>query len=151
TVKFLVLGQELASRATLLLPKGLYIHNVDAIPGRTEQYGSVDDILQVVERERPDIVFLVAGYLLCPHLQFTPEDLERLVALLRARGCRVVTADPFVGLLSKRGPREVIRLEFGNQAAAIANVPGAVDEFERARRAVEERTWASFSHSERVL
>src|SRR6185503_3790285 len=86
TVKFFILGQELATRSTLLLPDRLYVHNVNAIPGRTQRYASVDDILAVVERERPDIVFLCAGYLLCEHLGFTAGDLERLIDGLRERG-----------------------------------------------------------------
>ena len=155
TVKFFVLGQQLAGRSTLLLPERLYAHNVDAVPGRTEKYASVDDILNAVDRTRPDIVFLVAGYLFCPHLEFTPADLGRLVDALRARGCRVVTADPFLGMLSKLDPRALIRFEVAGEhikdLAAAANNPGAIEGLMKSRRAAEERTWASFAQSERIL
>jgi Tfp pilus assembly protein PilF len=155
TVKFFLLGQELAGRSTLLLPERLYVHNVDAVPGRTEQFTSVDDILKVVDREQPEIAFLVSGYLFCPHLEFTPEELARLVDQLHERGCRVVTADPFLGMLSKQDPRTLIRFEVPTELtqrlAAVTNHPGAVDELMKSRRAAEERTWASFARSERIL
>jgi tetratricopeptide (TPR) repeat protein len=155
TVKFFVLGQELAGRSTLLLPERLYVHNVDAIPGRTHRYASVDDILQMVDQERPDVVFLVSGYLFCPHLEFTSHDLARLIEELRQRGCRVVTADPFLGMLSKQDPRTLIRFDVSRdherKLAAFPDLSEAVKGMTKARRAAEERAWATFAQSERIL
>ena len=151
TVKFFVLGQALAARSTLLLPERLYVHNVDAIPGRTRQYATVDDILRVADSEKPDIVFLCAGYLFCPHLEFAPADLQRLLGQLRSRGCRVVTADPFMGLLSQQDPRALIRLEVSGKPAVVPHIPVAAPEVVQSRRAAEERTWALFTQSERIL
>jgi Flp pilus assembly protein TadD len=156
TVKFFILGQDLAARATLLLPERLYVHNVDAIPGRTFQYGSVEDILQAVDREQPEVVLLCSGYLLCPHLEFTPDSLARLIDRLRERGCRVVTADPFLGMLSKQDPQTLIRFdlarEHGTKLAAVAGLSvEAVEDIARSARAAEERAWASFAQSEKIL
>jgi tetratricopeptide (TPR) repeat protein len=161
TVKFFVLGQELAGRSTLLLPERLYVHNVDAFPGRTRQYGSVDDVLQVVDREQPDIVFLCSGYLFWDHLAFTTEDLGRLVDQLQGRGCRVVTTDPFLGRLSTQDPRTLISFELPMEHAlrlvaqkygqAVADDPETVKKVEMSRRAAEERTWTAYTQSERIL
>jgi tetratricopeptide (TPR) repeat protein len=155
TVKFFVLGQELAGRTTLLLPERLYVHNVDAIPGRTHQYASVEDILQAADQQKPDIVFLVSGYLLCPHLQFSPADLARLIDELRERKCRVVTADPFLGMLSKQDPRTLIRFDVSREhamkVAAAEGLSAEVKEMTKARRDAEERAWASFEQSEKIL
>jgi tetratricopeptide (TPR) repeat protein len=155
TVKFFILGQELAGRSTLLLPEKLYRHNVDAIPGRTQRYASADDILAAVDREQSDIVLLCAGYLLCPHLEFTAGDLARLIDGLRERGCRIVTADPFLGQMSRQDPRTVIRFEITGEhvrrMAAAAGFPGVADDMIKSRRDAEERTWISFTRSERIL
>ena len=155
TVKFFVLGQELAGRSTLLLPERLYVHNGDAIPGRTEQYGSVDDVLEVVDRQQPDIVFLCSGYLFWAHLAFMPDDLVRLIDQLRERGCRIVTADPFMGMLSKQDPRTLIRFEgskeHAKELAAVAHLPQAVEEVTRSKRALDEQAWAVLRQSEQIL
>ena len=145
TVKYFVLGQEFAGRTTLLLPPKLYVHNVDAIPGRTHQYGSVDEILQWVDRERADIVFLLSGYMLWEHLGFSQEDLRRLLHELRQRECRVVTADPYLGMLSKQDPRTLIRIDLPTTHSAFA------DQLAKAGRAAEERMWTAFAQAEQLL
>jgi tetratricopeptide (TPR) repeat protein len=146
TVKYFVLGQELAGRTTLMLPERLYVHNVDALPGRTHRYGSVDDILQMVDREKPDIVFLCSGYLLWEHLAFTAHDLERLLDQLRARGCRVVTADPFLGMLSKQDPRTLLRIDIPTDHPRLT-----VEQLTEVKRPDEERMWAGYAQAERIL
>jgi tetratricopeptide (TPR) repeat protein len=161
TVKFFVMGQELAGRSTLLLPERLYAHNVDAVPGRTHPYGSVRDILEVVDREQPDIVFLCAGYMLWEHLDFPLAEVAHLLDQLRQRGCRVVTADPHVGMLSKRDPRTLISFEVPMEhamkvvaqkyGAAVAEDPATVEKVANSRRAAEEHVWASLTASERIF
>jgi tetratricopeptide (TPR) repeat protein len=146
TVKFFILGQELAAGSTLLLPDRLHVHNVNAIPGRTHQYGSVEDIFAAVERERSDIVFLCAGYLLCEHLGFSAGDLERLIDGLRERGCRVVTADPFLGMLSKQDPRTLIRVDIPTDHPHFT-----VEQLTEAKRPAEEQLWSTYAQSERIL
>jgi Flp pilus assembly protein TadD len=146
TVKYFALGQELAGRTTLLLPERLYAHNVDAIPGRTHRYASVDEILTAADRVQPEIVFLCSGYLLWEHLAFTADDLGRLVDQLRARGCRVVTADPYLGLLSQQDPRSLIRIDI---PTAHSRLP--IEQLAIAKRTAEERMWAGFAASEQIL
>jgi Flp pilus assembly protein TadD len=161
TVKFFVLGQALAGRATLLLPERLYVHNADAIHGRTHRYGSVEDILEAVDREQSEIVFLCSAYLFWDHLAFTKEDLGRLSDALQDRGCRVVTTDPFVGRLSTHDPRTLISFELPIEHAlrlvaqkygsAVANDPETITKVVTSRRVAEERTWAAYMESERIL
>ena len=146
TVKYFLLGQELAARSTLLLPERLYAHNADSLPGRTHRYATVDDVLQAADRERPEIVFLCSAYLLREHLGFTAQELERLVDELRARGCRVVTADPYLGLLSKQDPRSVLRIE-----VPASHPVWTAEQLTKAKRAAEERMWEAFTESERIL
>jgi Flp pilus assembly protein TadD len=161
TVKYFLLGQSLAARTTLLLPERLYGHNREAVPGRTRRYGSMADILDVVDREQPAIVFLCSGYLLCEHLSWPPGDLAHLVNGLRERGCRVVTSDPYLGMLSQRDPRTLISFQLpGEQAikflieqhgATVSNRPEIVERMAESRKAAEEKVWAYLGQSEQVL
>jgi hypothetical protein len=161
TVKYFLLGQELAGRSTLLLPERLYVHNREAIPGRTRCYGSVADILEAADRDQPAIVFLCSGYLLCEHLSLAPEELARLVDGLRERECRVVTADPYLGLLSKQDPRTLISFELPRElaikflaekyGAAVTGQPETLQRMAESRRAAEEGVWANLRQSERIL
>src|SRR5207245_1785154 len=146
TLMYFVLGQQLAHRATLLLPDRLYAHNADAIRGRTHRYGSLEDVIQMADSEKPDIVFLCSGYLFCAHHIFTPDVLERLIQLLRDRGCRVVTTDPFLGMLSKQDPRTLISIDI-----PMVHPVWTVGQLTKAKRADEERMWAYFAQSERIL
>ena len=146
TVKYFLLGQELAARSTLLLPDRLYAHNADTLPGRTHRYASVNDILQVVDREHPAVVFLCSGYLLWDHLAFTANELEHLVDGLRARGCRIVTADPFLGMLSRQDPRTLITID-----VPTSHPVWTAEQLRETKRPVEERMRVAFAESERIL
>ena len=146
TLMYLLMGQPLARLSTLLLPDRLFAHNADTIPGRTHRFGSLEDVLDVVERLSPDIVFLCSGYLMSPHLILSAEELDRLVELLRQRGCRVVTTDPFLGILSKYDPRTSIRIEVP-PTHPLYNL----EQLTRAKQADEEKLWTYFSKSERTL
>ena len=146
TVKYFLLGRELAGRTTLLLPDRLYLHNRDSIPGRTRRYRSVADILDAVDRERPAIVFLCSGYLFCEHLGYTHEELDDLVCGLRERGCRVVTADPFLGMLSKQSPETLIHIDVPKDHPVWT-----AEQLAEATRPQEERMWANYRRSEQIL
>lgn len=93
-------GQELATRAVLMLPEPVYGANKDSLPASTSLYATLQDILGVVDSHEPDLVFLFSGYLLSHDRLLSPPSLEVLVRRLRERGCGVVTSDPFVGLAS---------------------------------------------------
>lgn len=111
TLMYLLLGQELAGRATLLLPPRLFERNSGALPGRTHCWRAEEDVMRAVEAHAPDVVFLCSAYLFAIHELLSTEALERMVGALKARGCRVVTADPYLGLMSLRDPREIVSID----------------------------------------
>jgi hypothetical protein len=108
TLMYLLLGQDLLGRSTLLLPDRLYASNRDVMPGRTHRYGSVADILAAVDAGRPQVVFLLSGYLFAIHRIFSLQALDGLVRDLRERGCRIVTSDPFLGTLSRHDVHAIV-------------------------------------------
>jgi hypothetical protein len=76
------------------------------------------------------------------HRLFAPEELDRLVSRLHDRGCRVVTTDPFLGLLSEQEPERLVRVEIHE---------GSSPELKHVKEVEERRLWAHFSHAERLL
>src|SRR5436190_17935678 len=101
TAMYLLAGQEFASRSTLMLPDRVYRPNRDSLPVRTQRYEGLQDLLTVVEAEQPEVVVLCSGYLFSTHGTLSLASLEKLVQHLRGAGSRVVTTDPFLGLVSR--------------------------------------------------
>ena len=116
TAMYLLLGQELARRTRLLLPPRLHVINEDSLPGRTQVYQSAQEVLDAVDAFKPTIVVLASGYLFPIHEIFQPDVLQNLVNELTARGCRVVTTDPFLGLLSNLGTSTTISIDIPDNA-----------------------------------
>jgi hypothetical protein len=92
----------------------------------------VEDILAVVDRERPDAVLLFSGYLYTVNAIFDVEELAKLVAALRERKLPIATTDPFLGVLaslddrtfSDAHPRKAWLMEhFGHVARIFRDVP----------------------------
>lgn len=146
TLKYLVLGQPLRERTTLLLPERLIANNADALPGRTHGYASSQDILRLVAAEEPEIVFLCSGYLFSIHEILTLEDLEQLVGALRERGCRVVTADPFLGMLSKQDPRTLISIHIPEESDELE-----VEELRKVKEIEDKRLQTHFTRCEKLF
>lgn len=94
-------GQALASRATLLLPPRVYAVNKDRLPVPVVEYTTAGEVVEIVRRIEPAVVFLFSGYLYTINELFSVESLEMLIQFLREKGCRVVTSDPFLGALSR--------------------------------------------------
>lgn len=95
---YFVLGQPFD--AQLLVPPSLLAANGRGLPVPARGYESVGDVLAAVDRERPDAVFLLSGYLYVTNALFTLEELNQLVQGLQARGIRAATSDPFLGVLA---------------------------------------------------
>lgn len=112
TVMYLLLGQDWADRVMLLLPDHLYQTNSQAIPGRTFRFGSIQEVEHAIDSFHPDIAFLCSGYLYAMHDLFSLEELEHLIDFLGKRDCKVVTADPFLGMLSRRPVSSLISVDF---------------------------------------
>lgn len=85
----------------LLMPDRLYALNKDGLPVPTRRYNALSEVIAAVEEEKPDIIFLFSGYLYTINNIFSLEALQLLVRELRARNCRIVTSDPFLGLMAR--------------------------------------------------
>jgi hypothetical protein len=75
-------------------------------------YDDLDDIERAVEECAPDVVILFSGYLLTIGRRFSLFKAFALLRRLRRRGARIVTSDPFIGLV-----RNPWSLRFGKMFA----------------------------------
>lgn len=98
---YLLAGQPFVGQSTIALPQSLYAANAATLPCTAVQYNNVDDLIQLVENERPAVAFLLSGYLFSFSSPVTVEDLDRLVGTLRRHGARIVTSDPFLGAMGR--------------------------------------------------
>ncbi|MBI4342460.1 MAG: tetratricopeptide repeat protein [Candidatus Omnitrophica bacterium] len=149
TLMYFVLGQPLIRQTTLLLPPRLYANNAQAIASRTHCYRSVEDVIQALDREQPDIVFLCSGYLFWAHQIFSPESLEQLAGALRDRECRVVTTDPFLGLFLDHEPASLIKVDI--PVACPPHPEWTLEQLIQAKRASEETEATLISRSGTVF
>ncbi len=101
---YLLHGQEIANRATFLLPSRLFATNGEGLNVQTREYRSYQDLIAVIDMEQPDIVFLCSGYLFPIHNLLSGQSLSELLRFLRGKGCQIVTTDPFWGLMSMSDP-----------------------------------------------
>lgn len=111
--KYFLGGLQIAPMPVMLVPAGLrQPEGVEAgVDVRT--YDELADIVRVVEETDPDTVLLFSGYLLTIGRRFSLLKAFLLFRLLRRRGARIITSDPFIGLI--RSPwslrfREMLRL-----------------------------------------
>jgi hypothetical protein len=86
------------TRPVLLLPAALNQHEVTEGVCDEHAYNSLADIAGIIEKTAPDTVILFSGYLLNIGKRFSLINAWALLRLLRRRGCRVITSDPFLGL-----------------------------------------------------
>lgn len=146
TLMYLVLGQRLAENSSLLIPERLVANNGDALPGRTTPYESVSDILDAVDRTRARVVFLCSAYLFPIHDLLSVDELEELLRGLRERGCRVVTTDPFLGMLSIRDPYDIVGISLPNESGELD-----IAALQAVKEVEDERLRSSFKNCERIL
>lgn len=118
--------------AVFLLSQRLAVLNDGALDVPVVPYRTVEDVIAVVDRERPDAVFLFSGYLYTVNAIFDLEELARLVSALRDRRLPIATTDPFLGVLSTLDdhtfsdahPRKAWLMEhFGHVARIFQDVP----------------------------
>jgi len=95
---WLLLGRRF--QAELLLTPRLFALNPDVLPAPARSYTSVQDVIDAAQRFRPDVVFLLSGYLYAANGIFDVGGTHELVESLRALPTRIVTSDPFLGLLA---------------------------------------------------
>ncbi len=142
TVMFFLFAQGLAARSTLLLSERLFLHNRHVLPGRTHPATSREDVVRAVDREKPEIVFLCSAYLFSLHGVMSLDELDELVPQLKSRGCRVVTTDPFLGLLSNLGTSTTVSVDIPADASA---------DLVREKQKQDERLLTNFFGSSRIV
>lgn len=94
---YLLHRQPISARATLLLPRRAYELHGSQLPIASRPYRSLQDILDIVEIELPDVVCLFSGYLFASQGLLSIHALRKLIRTLRQRGCKVATSDPYLG------------------------------------------------------
>ena len=100
--RYILFGQDsLQSHSSFLLPQKLFQRNQQIFGCATEVYSSIDHILQAIQSQRPDIVFLFSGYLFAWDGSMTAQSVARIVDSCREIGSKLVTSDPYLGLLSE--------------------------------------------------
>ena len=118
--------------AALLLPDKLLAANRDGLPAAAARLASPDDVIDAVDRRRPDLVCLFSGYLYAANGLFALEGLGALLGELRNRRIPVATTDPFLGLMHGGGPspfsprhpaRAWLEAHFGAVARLLEPVP----------------------------
>lgn len=85
----------------LLLPDRLFAMNAASLPVRNRCFRSVRDVTEAAAAEDPDLVFLFSGYLYAVNNIFSLDAVEELIGGLRGAGRRIITSDPFLGILSR--------------------------------------------------
>lgn len=90
--------QQLAQRTRMALPEALHAQNAPLIPVPSTAYATGADLLALAEEHEPDVVLFFSGYLLGHDGLLDGAALQSLVDGLRARGCRLATSDPFLGM-----------------------------------------------------
>jgi len=92
--------QELRERAILLLPDRLANLNPDVLDVANRRFSSFQDLVELVDQNSPDIVFLCSGYLFIQQNLLSGNEFRRFIEYTQQRGCRVITSDLFAGFMS---------------------------------------------------
>ncbi|MEM8722184.1 MAG: hypothetical protein AAGE84_23300 [Cyanobacteria bacterium P01_G01_bin.39] len=85
---------------SLLLPPRLFAVNQGKLPSKAYLYKTVRDILDIVDRQQPELIFLFSGYLYAINKILSLEAVRDLLENLKQRHCQVATSDPFLGILA---------------------------------------------------
>lgn len=83
-----------------LVPTKLFDLNHASFPYPMHCYNSTNDIQNVVDSEKPSIVFLFSGYLYVMNNILDAAALEKLIAQWRDQKLKVATSDPFLGMMA---------------------------------------------------
>ncbi|HTD82314.1 MAG TPA: hypothetical protein VK648_00830 [Gemmatimonadaceae bacterium] len=149
TVMYLVLGQECLGDARILLSPRLYEKNHDTLPGRIALWTSEEDLVQAIETFQPAVVVFASGYLMPVHRLLTAAALERLCELARRHHAVVVTADPFLGLVSQWSGRveQLISIDIPEHASeSLITVKQSADRMLHTALAEAERVLRNVPH-----
>jgi hypothetical protein len=93
------------------------------LPAPARPYASVQEVIEAAQRLRPDAVFLLSGYLYAANGIFDLDGTRELTNALRALPTRIVTSDPFLGLLSD--VTSALEATDGNRQALMQSLSAA--------------------------
>ena len=83
-----------------MLPQQMFAGNENTLSVETLPYSTVEDLFDTVAVHKPDIVFLLSGYLFSSDGFVSQNELDILIRQMQERVSVVATSDPFVGLAS---------------------------------------------------
>jgi tetratricopeptide (TPR) repeat protein len=141
TVMMLLMGQEFSEQVVLAMPPRLATQNAGALGGRTRVFADLAQLQRIVDELAPEFVLLCSAHLFAVHGLIDDDDLERLVAGLRQRGCPWATTDPFLGLLKEREVSALLSIDLP---------AGSPAELRERRRADEALLAGHFARSARL-
>jgi hypothetical protein len=121
TILYLIQGQSCFSNSKLALSPRVFQKNKNVLPDRVVLWESEQDLVELITSYQPKVLVLAAGYLIPVHDLLTNEALERICQLAKNQNTQIVTADPFLGLLSEWSPKGL------NQIISI-DIPTDADE-----------------------
>lgn len=131
TILYLVLGQNYFCQSKVLLTSRLYEKNQNVLPGQVELWSTEEGLLGTIQNYQPDILVFAAGYLIPVHNLLTSEALKRVCKAATDQNVKVVTADPFLGLLSEWSPKglnQIISIDIPTEANEnLANLKQQAD------------------------
>jgi hypothetical protein len=116
TAMYMVMGGRFHTAFAMRDP--WYSLNRAGLPGAIYRFEDLNGLLAAIEEEAPDLVCLFCGYLFVKDEIFDYDGLDRLVKYLRVRGIKVVTSDPFLGLISR-----LPVLDFQNPIEQLVTLP----------------------------
>jgi hypothetical protein len=151
TIMYLLHGQPLAERATVMLPPEAFALHAEGLPVKCLPYRCDTDILEAARAQDAEVVCLYSGYLMAFHGVFrlrrqshSPGVLRRLIATLRKEGRHVATSDPYLGtfrvMMDVDLPGRRRALEQLLVRSPANRVPGAAW-LARVARGYEEANW----------
>lgn len=150
TLLYLVLGQPCFDKTRVLLSPRLYEKNRDALPARMQLWTTEQDLLDKMDELKPDLLILASAYLLPVHHLLSCAAIQRVCDAAAKMNVRVLTADPFLGLLSQcadTGIAKLISIDIPlNAGEQLANVKRQADEMLHRELAAAEKVLRPYSH-----
>ncbi len=119
TILYLIQGQSCFSNSKLVLSPRVFQKNRNVLPERVAMWETEEDLENHLTSFQPDVLVLAAGYLIPVHNLLTNEALERICRLATDQNTTVITADPFLGLLSEwssKGLNNIISIDIPTDA-----------------------------------
>lgn len=91
----------LKAKVVFLLPDNLYQTNCRTEQIESYKYNTLKDIMALLKQQKPKAVFLFSGYLFVINKILQLKDLIKLIDYLDSQRIKVVTSDPYQGLLNE--------------------------------------------------